>query len=191
MKKETIMKAAFCTAIVLLFCSGCDIISGTGTSSSSENIAASSKTSKSTDDLSEISSNEESYETVVVTSEDGVKKTLLSGSWMSCDSQAAINMHGGEKIDDNVKDDKKGKFINSSIWFENNNSFVFTSNGEEIKGTYKIKDDYSIDMNFEKDNKVFSEDTSINFVLKNDNKYGVILYGTYKKEKLRYFVAMI
>lgn len=195
MKKRIVFLIAF--ALILL-CTGCNRTAETASSFGESAVSS----ANSHESENEVSSGSTGETVSVTTSKEGVRKTLLKGGWTLCDSAEGAAMHGEDKKPDDRNgenppekpDDsapgKKRHFQNSSIWFNNDGTLIFTADGQDINGTYEIKDDFSIDIQLS-ENSLFEKDILLNFILQNHNKYGIILYAEYKMEKLRYFMTMV
>lgn len=112
---------------------------------------------------------------------------LTSGGWQFLDGKA----HGEE-----IESADKGKISNSSIWFNNDGTAVFTLEGTDYNIGYEIgkEMDAALYFNTEEEKealKDYTEDGNLYFYFVNDKKYGMILVEQNHLESVRYFKTQI
>lgn len=118
-----------------------------------------------------------------------LKGILTSGGWQFLDG----TMHGTE-----IAEADKGVIRNSSIWFNDNDTAVYTFDGKEYNATYEISQQADVALHFTESEPgddlrpyLTTGEAELTFHFFNDEKYGMLLVDEHHPNSVKYFKTMI
>lgn len=118
-----------------------------------------------------------------------LKDILTTGGWQFLDGQ----MHGTE-----IEEADKGAIRGSSIWFNDDDTAVFTFDGMDFRVTYEIGKSADVGLYFEEivvtdelRPYLSSGDNVLEFKFMKDEQYGMLLVDSRHTDSVKYFKAMI